>query len=177
MTPRLGSFCALKPVMLKRPLLLFVFACLLRTPFAATSLENSVDATPPTIEDTTPAPGEIVTESRSIEVLFNENVQGVDVSDLFINGKVATGLLVVSPRNYVFQFAPLANGSVTVQWSADHNITDLSNNPFAGGMWGYSVDSTLPPVNVIISEFMADNENGIRDDDSQRSDWIEIYNA
>ena len=29
---------------------------------------------------------------------------------------------------------------------------------------------------VVISEFMADNANGIKDDDAERSDWIELCN-
>ena len=31
--------------------------------------------------------------------------------------------------------------------------------------------------NVYISEFLADNENGIRDEDGTRQDWLELHNA
>ena len=34
----------------------------------------------------------------------------------------------------------------------------------------------FPPAVVLISEFMADNDNGIKDDDGSRSDWIELFN-
>ncbi len=35
---------------------------------------------------------------------------------------------------------------------------------------------TLCSAQVIISEFMAVNSNGIEDEDGDRSDWIELYN-
>jgi hypothetical protein len=35
----------------------------------------------------------------------------------------------------------------------------------------------LPPSQVVISEFMALNQNGLRDEDGERSDWIEIHNS
>lgn len=143
------------------------------------SLESNLDETAPTVEDTSPPPGAVVTQATSIEVLFSENVQGVDAADLLINGQPATSINAASPRNYIFEFPSLADGSVTVQWVANHSITDLSPaaNPFAGGMWIFRVDSSGPPPTVLISEFMADNENGVRDDDGVRSDWIEIFNG
>src|SRR5204862_3077645 len=33
------------------------------------------------------------------------------------------------------------------------------------------------PPNIIISEFLADNNNGAKDDDGQRNDWLELYNV
>ncbi len=38
---------------------------------------------------------------------------------------------------------------------------------------------TITPAlpHVIITEFMADNENTLRDEDGDRPDWIEIHNA
>jgi hypothetical protein len=143
------------------------------------SLESTVDDAAPVVEDSSPPPGAIVSQASSIEVLFNENVQGVDAADLLINGKPATSVNAASPRNYIFEFPALADGNVTVQWTANHGITDLSpaQNAFAGGMWGFRVDSSGPPPTVVISEFMTDNDSGIKDDDGVRSDWIEIFNS
>jgi len=33
------------------------------------------------------------------------------------------------------------------------------------------------PADVLITEVLADNENGIRDEDGDRQDWIELYNS
>ncbi|HUS36074.1 MAG TPA: CotH kinase family protein [Verrucomicrobiae bacterium] len=143
------------------------------------SLESTVDESAPVVEDTSPPAGAIVSQASNIEVVFNENVQGVNAADLLINGQPATSINAASPRNYIFEFPALADGNVTVQWAANHGITDLSpaQNPFNGGIWGFRVDSSGPPPTVVISEFMADNDSGIKDDDGVRSDWIEILNS
>ena len=38
------------------------------------------------------------------------------------------------------------------------------------------IDPTVPLADIIVSEFLADNKNGIRDDFGERSDWIELLN-
>ncbi len=49
-------------------------------------------------------------------------------------------------------------------------------NPFGGGAWSYTLNLIPPTPNVVISEFLAANDNGIKDDDGKRSDWIELFN-
>ena len=34
----------------------------------------------------------------------------------------------------------------------------------------------MPPVTLLLTEFLCSNDRGIRDDDGDRSDWIEIHN-
>ncbi|HTG43106.1 MAG TPA: lamin tail domain-containing protein, partial [Verrucomicrobiae bacterium] len=72
-------------------------------------------------------------------------------------------------------------GSVTVSWAQDHNISDLATpaNPFAGNAWSYSIDPSLPLAQVIISEFLASAENsaGLKDEDGELQDWIELENV
>ena len=41
--------------------------------------------------------------------------------------------------------------------------------------WSYTVDPKVT-VNLRINEFLADNDGGIRDEDGNESDWIEIHN-
>jgi len=142
------------------------------------SLSSDADVTPPTVLEVVPAPGSTVTELHQIEVVFDAGVAGVDASDLLLNGLAATNLTVISPRDYVFAFAQPSAGPCAVAWAAGHGITDLAAipNPFAGGTWTYTLNLAPPANNVLISEFLAGNEHGIRDDDSERSDWIELLN-
>ena len=48
-----------------------------------------------------------------------------------------------------------------------------------GTLLAYSVVRTRlfdPPPDVVITEFLASNRNGLADEDSLSEDWIEIYN-
>src|SRR4030095_264087 len=140
-------------------------------------LSGTSDVEAPTVFTTDPADGATVNSLTFIGVLFTENVTGVDASDLTINGVPATGMTVVSPREYQFTFSTPAAGSVQVALAAG-GITDLAPTPnaFAGANWTYTYDPNAVISRAIISEFMADNETGIEDEDGSRGDWIEIYN-
>jgi hypothetical protein len=140
------------------------------------SLSGNVDLQPPVLDSTVPASGARVQTLTSIEVIFSENVTGVDATDLLINGVPATGLSVISPRDYAFSFAEPAAGAVSVSWASKAGITDLAGNPYAASGWSYVLDPTAPVADVIISEFLADNASGLRDNFGSRSDWIELLN-
>ncbi len=144
----------------------------------AAALSAQVDEVPPVVIEVLPRAGAIVRQLDRIEVVFSENVTGVDAGDLLINGAPATGLETYSPRDYSFSFAAPPSGAVTVAWAADHGITDRSGaaNPFTGTGWSYTLDPNAPAAQVIISEFLAANDTGIRDEDGDRSDWIELLN-
>jgi hypothetical protein len=147
--------------------------------FFDAGLESDLDETPPVVIDMTPPADSVVAELGSIEVLFSENVQGVAAPDLWINGAPASRMSAVSPRDYVFEFAQPPAGLVRVEWAPNQGITDVSpaGNAFGGGSWSYTLNSAAPLVPVVISEFMADNEHGIEDEDGQRPDWIELFNS
>jgi hypothetical protein len=117
---------------------------------AAMSSDN--DETAPQLIEITPPADRTVRELTSIEVLFDENVTGVEAADLHINGTPATQYTEVSPRNYVFGFAQPQAGTVTVAWTQGHGITDLAGNPFSGSPWDYILDPSLPPASIVISE-------------------------
>lgn len=136
------------------------------------------DTVAPTVLETVPAAGSTATELLHLEVIFSENVIGVDPADLLVNGVPATNIVVVSPRDYIFYFPQPPNGPVKFSWATNHRITDLGTpaNAFTGQDWTCTLHPTRPRSQVIISEFLADNTSGLRDDDAARSDWIELLN-
>ncbi len=144
----------------------------------AVNLTSPLDLAAPQVIQTFPTAGATVRELSQIEVVFDEAVAGVDAADLRVNGGAATALEVFSPRNYAFHFAEPPTGRVQVAWISAHGIQDLAPTPnaFAGGSWTYTLDKSPRKANVIISEFLADNDGGVRDDFAERSDWIELLN-
>lgn len=142
-------------------------------------LSASVDLVPPTVIETIPTANATVRNLPTIEVAFSEAVAGVDAADLLVNGAPATNLVIGDPTRYVFGFPPPPAGVVTVDWAANHAIRDLAANPnpFAGGNWRYTIDPNAAPPGVILSEFLASNDRGLRDEDGDTSDWIELFNA
>lgn len=141
-------------------------------------LTAALDA-PPAVESIDPFPSSIVQSLTFVDVIFNESVTGVDAADLRINGTPATSVTVVSPREYVFNFPQPPTGAVSVAWAPAPGIADIDQQAdlfVPGAAWGYTLDPNVVAASVVISEFMTDNENGIRDEDGTRGDWIEIYN-
>ena len=144
----------------------------------ALELTGENDTTPPTIASLLPPTSAIVQSLNSIEVLFSEVVQGVDPSDLLINGQPATNITFGVPGQFVFTFPPPPTGQVTVAFAAGHGISDLSPNAnaFQGGSWSYNVDPNILPATFFISEFMASNTRTLNDNYGNQTDWIEIFN-
>ncbi|MCL4177641.1 MAG: lamin tail domain-containing protein [Verrucomicrobia bacterium] len=101
------------------------------------------DFNAPQIVAVLPAAGTTVANLTQIEVRFDEVVLGVDAADLRINGLPASDLIVLTPRNYLFQFAQPPIGPVNVTWHADHGIVDRSanSNAFGGAGFGYLLGS------------------------------------
>ncbi len=142
-------------------------------------LVGLIDEDSPNLLEVQPSPGTVVLSLDFIRVIFDEGVTGIEAADLLLNGQPATGFTMISNREYGFTFPAVEPGLVEVTWAADHGITDDSpgTNPFVGGSWNYTVDPEAGDrPNVVISEFLAVNDNGIRDEDGTRSDWIEIHN-
>jgi hypothetical protein len=154
-------------------------SCLLLVLLSLAANVPAQDTTPPTLDRITPEPDSTVATLIQIEVLFSEEVQGVEASDLLINGVAAENLTYGVAGQFIFEFSQPLTGQVLVAWAPAHGITDLAvpPNPFAGGSWTNTLDPSAAFFQVRINEFMADNENGIRDEDGSREDWIELYNA
>ncbi len=141
-------------------------------------LTSTSDTTAPIVVERVPQPGATVRELKQIQVIFSESVTGVDAADLLVNAAPSPGVSAVSPREYIFSFAEPPTGVVQLAWAANHGIRDLATPPnaFTGGTWACTLDPSAPPPTVMISEFLADNSGGIRDDFGIRSDWIELFN-
>ena len=118
----------------------------------ATWTYTIVDTTPPTVASKLPAAGSTVSNLTSIQVTFSEAVNGVDASDLLINGAPAIGLSG-SGSTYTFAFGAPMPGTASITWTAGHAITDLSGNLFnaasAGATWTYTV--IAPQVTLVAS--------------------------
>ena len=136
------------------------------------------DVVPPTVSAVHPSPGSTVRSLAAIEVTFSESVAHVEAADLLLNGVPATNVLKAPGTPYLFQFAQPATGLVQVAWAPGHGIQDEAQppNPFAGGSWTYRLDPNLPAADLAITEIMAANQDGLRDEDGEFPDWIEIHN-
>ncbi|HXJ57444.1 MAG TPA: lamin tail domain-containing protein [Verrucomicrobiae bacterium] len=133
----------------------------------------------PVVDSQIPAANADLYELHSVEVFFDQDVTGVDATDLLVNGSPAALVNQVAPNQYLFtSFTQPSPGTVTISWAAGHGITDLAQPPnaFAGGSWTYHLDPALALKQVRINEFLTDNQVGIRDEDGTYQDWIELYN-
>ena len=108
----------------------------------------------PTVGSLSPAAFATISNLTNITVSFTEWVQGVDASDLLINGVVATRVSRSSLSNYTFFFPQPPYGEVEVAFATGHGITDYgfpSTLPFnelsPEGRWEYLlVDRTAPVI-------------------------------
>src|SRR5262245_16414769 len=124
-----------------------------------------------------PVPGTTVATLPRVEIHFSEPVTNVQSTDLFINSIAATNASAMAEDVYVFEFPQPLPGLVQISWNPDNQIQGVgSSNRFEGVPFTYTLDPTLASRQVRINEFMSGNTAGIRDEDGQRSDWIELYN-
>lgn len=142
------------------------------------SLSMTADGAAPVVANTIPLARALVRALRTIEVQFSEPVKNVDAGDLLINGAPAATVRAFSPSQYVFEFPEPPTGTVQVSWVAGHGIVDLAPaaNAFAGPGWTYEFDPNAPLPAIMISEFMADNDETLNDENGDSSDWIELHN-
>ena len=145
----------------------------------ATWQYNLADNLAPTVASQLPFAGVTVRSLSQIEVYFSEAVTGVDATDLRINNLPAAGVSTVTPSHYVFNFSPPAVGPVQVQFAAGHNIRDMAAAPnnFAGASWSYVLDPNAIVDAVRLNELAAANVNGLRDEENEVQDWVELYNS
>ncbi len=137
-----------------------------------------IDTFPPDVAQASPAEGATIRTFDTITITFDETVTGVDAADLLVNGAPAPDVSGSGSGPYAFQCGAVTPGTIEVQWSADHGITDTSDlhNAFEGGSWSFTLDPSAPPGDLVINEFLASNRGNLLDEDGESSDWIEIYN-
>src|SRR4051812_12363798 len=137
-----------------------------------------VDSVAPTTLRISPPAVITVRRLNQLEIIFSEPVVNVDATDLLINGQPVSSVTGAGAGPYLFSFPEPAQGPVNVSWNSAHGITDLAGNPFAGSGWTLTLDANAAASDVIINEFLPSNisTNGLKDEDGQFSDWIELYN-
>lgn len=137
-----------------------------------------LDPEGPSVEQVRPVPGVVVRQLAEVEVAFSRSVLGVEASDLRCNGIAALSVTGLGPGPYRFQFPPVPDGQVVFSWSLGHGIVsdETIPHPFRGGEWKVVVDSKRVVPQVVIHELLADNANGLRDEDGDAEDWIELHN-
>lgn len=142
------------------------------------SLEGDLDVSGPMVARILPEPGSSVGTLTEIEVLFDEPVRGVDAGDLLVNGVAAVDVVPLGPDQFAFSLASVPAGTVRVEWKAGSGITDRGTpgNLFAGGVWEYVVTEAVAVEGIQISEFQADNDRTLRDENGDDVDWIELHN-
>ena len=145
----------------------------------ATWQYSLIDNIPPTLAFQAPFANVTVRSLTQIEVDFTEGVTGVDAADLLINNIPATNVTALAPNQYVFRFPQPAVGTVQVAFAPGHNIRDLAAVPnnFAGANWTYVLDPNAVVSAVRLNELVAANVNGLRDEDNEPQDWVELFNT
>ena len=145
----------------------------------AASGEIVRDTVAPAVVEQLPPPGSTVDELNEAEVFFSEAVTGVDAGDLLINGVAAISVRKVAPNHVAFGFAQPAAGQVQFLWAAGHGITDVlgAPHPLAAAGWAVKLDPSAARRNLVITEFLADNDKTLFDDDCDQPDWIEVHNS
>ncbi len=140
------------------------------------------DQTPPTITQIIPTPLAVLKSLESIDIVFDEPVQGVDATDLLLGDVPASSVtrLAGDEEAYRFAFPSLPAGTVHVTWSSDHDITDAVRRPNSfvpdGDGWTYEVDPNRPAPNIVFTEVLAANGVGLLDSDGDNEDWFELRN-
>ncbi|MSU35684.1 MAG: hypothetical protein EXS36_11350 [Pedosphaera sp.] len=137
------------------------------------------DTQAPVVIEQVPPAGSTVDELTHVEVIFSEPVVGVDANDLLINGTPAESVRQPTPTHFVFSFSQPATGAVKFAWADGNGITDVlgAPHPLTVSDWTVKLDPAGARRNLVISEFMADNDKTLFDTDCDNPDWIEIFNS
>ncbi|MDB6151803.1 MAG: hypothetical protein JWL90_256 [Chthoniobacteraceae bacterium] len=135
-----------------------------------------LDTQAPAVAQLNPPAGATIVSLTQVEVTFSEAVTGVNPGDLLVNGVPAAGMTNPLAGKYVFTFPSQPAGIVNAQWAAAHGIADMAGNGFAGGSWSYTVNPAALTGGVRINEFMSGNQNGLKDEENEAQDWIELHN-
>ena len=146
---------------------------------ATTLLYRIVDDMPPTLATVLPPPGSTVRGLNRVRLFFSEPIRGLEVEDLRVNGQVPSSIAGVASGPWQIEFPPADDGLVTIAWVADHGVTDLAAEPnrLAAEGWHYNVDAKHNFGLVVINEFLAANRDGLKDEEGEAGDWIELRNT
>ena len=137
------------------------------------------DPRPPALVSVLPPPGVTLKHLGQVEIQFNRPVTGIDATDLLLNGLPALQVEGLGAGPYLFRFAPAGPGLAILKWAANTGIQTESEEPreFEGIGWTYPVSPLLPDRKLIIREILSENLSGLKDEDLDPEDWIELFNA
>ncbi|MCX8108271.1 MAG: lamin tail domain-containing protein, partial [Verrucomicrobiae bacterium] len=137
------------------------------------------DAGPLLVSAIHPPENRKLRQLSQIEITFNKSVSGVEATDLLVNGQLAKTVHGAAAGPYVFEFVPITRGPVNVTWSTTHGITDTTpaRRTLETSSWSYFIDPDTPIPKLMITEVMAENATGLKDEDGDAEDWIELCNA
>jgi hypothetical protein len=143
----------------------------------ATWFYTVADSIAPLAARLSPPPGAVVRSLSAVEVFFSEPVNGVTFGDLLVNGFPSTNVIGAGAGPYRFSFASPATGNVSLAWANDADIRDQNANLFGGGSWSITLNPSASDT-ITLNEFLAANESaaGLRDEDNELHDWIELHN-
>ena len=150
-------------------------------PFAATNRWHYLvtDGQAPVVTERRPAAGAHLATFTGLQVTFSEPISGLEAANLQVNGQPAESVSGLGAGPYLFQFPSPADGTVELSWASGHGIQDLADvpNPFVESPWTVSLSASAASAEVVINELVAANQAGLRDEDNELQDWIEIVNA
>ena len=137
------------------------------------------DLRPPATASVLPIPGTPLRHLTSVQVVFNRPVTGVDASDLRLNGLAATEVEGLGAGPYRFRFPAAGPGRAELAWAVGHGVHAEADPSlrFEGAAWSYPVDPQRPAPKVVLREILAENLSGLKDEEADPEDWIELFNA
>lgn len=137
-----------------------------------------VDADAPFVTTLWPSPRQSLMSLSVVSVTFSEPVRNVDPEDLTLDGRPARSVAGSGAGPFEFLFDEVISGPAELAWSETQDIVDYADEPnrLQTLAWNYQVDPTTTRSGVVISEIMAGNRSGLRDEEGERVDWIELFN-
>ena len=122
----------------------------------------TADTIPPSVRRVEPSPSATVKNLTTISVYFDENVSGMDASDLHINDVPARDVTGSGAGPYTFTFSRPPTGAVQVAFAPGHGIQDFGSPPnaFPGAAWSYTLDPAIP-ANVAVSHVVQISLDGL----------------
>jgi len=138
-----------------------------------------VDPRPPAVDSVLPVPGTALRHLTSVQVVFNRPVTGVDSGDLRLDGVAALEVEGLGAGPYRFRFDAARSGQAQLAWTPGHGIRAEGDEArrFEGEGWSYPVSPLRPPPGVVLREILAENLSGLKDEEGDPEDWIELFNG
>lgn len=155
--------------------------------FSPTSESNFIQVTVlnplvPRLVQNFPSPGSTVSELTHLLITFSIPVTAMTSETILFNNIPSTSAVSIDSSSTRFSLSapPDLSGLITIQFSPDHQITDLATQSTKPDFpaWTIHVDPNQASYahHVVINEFSTHAESALTSDLGFPSDWIEITN-